>query len=152
MSLARALHAAEYIAAGTLSQFVDKLDSPLSRKGRLSAQAISSVAIPNISLPDKVSAKVICSLWRSNVLLKYAHSVDRDELWDFLQHSVTTPDGDIFDVAAPLPGAIIATPHYGPFLPLCLDLIRRFDGKRKLNIMFNDPVKTPSNRSHEDLF
>lgn len=152
MSLTLKKHELEYVLAGLASPMLARTNAPVSIKARSAAKAIHSLLGAGGCSPRETAAKIIASLWRSNVLLKYAHSVPKRELWAFFEKNVETPAAGIFETVSEMEGAIIATPHYGPFLPLCLDLIRRFDGRRRLNIMFNDPAKTPSNRAHAELF
>lgn len=152
MSRALLAHGAEYAMAGRLSGALSLSHTPLSAKARAGARAIHALPIRGDESLHRTTTGIIRSLWRSNILLKHAHSVAKPELWRFLEGCVATRGADIVEATAAYPCAIIATPHFGPFLPLCLDLIRRFEGKRRLNIMFNDPALTPSNRAHEDLF
>lgn len=145
-------HGTEYALAGRLSGALALLDTPISVKARRGARAIRALPIGSNESLQRTTRRIICSLWRSNILLKHAHAASKPELWRFLETHVAARGTDIVEATSAHPCAIIATPHFGPFLPLCLDLIRRFEGKRRLNIMFNDPALTPSNRAHENLF
>lgn len=132
--------------------WLDRLAVGARQKALRSAGVIHALDLARDESVSQTARAVFTSLWQSHLLLRYAGRVRREVLWDFLDERVEQTHVDLVEESARHHSAIIATPHYGPFLPLCIYLIRRFDGVRKLNIMFNDPAKTPSNRQHEDLF
>lgn len=127
------------------------LDANVHRKAYCSAGVIQSLGIGGASRSAD-SRQAFMSLWRSHLLLQYINGQSREAIWSFFDTCVHVQGPDLRSLEQMQTGAIIATPHYGAFLPLCVYLIRLFDEGRKLHVMFNDPAQTPSNRQHEDLF
>ncbi|WP_166210608.1 lysophospholipid acyltransferase family protein [Cognatiluteimonas telluris] len=127
------------------------LDGSAHRKADLAAGVIHALGIGGRSRPA-IAREVFMSLWRSHLILQYINGASKESIWSFLDANVHVTGPDLRELEKRPQGAIIATPHYGAFLPLCVYLIQLFDQGRKLHVMFNDPAKTPSNRGHEDLF
>ncbi|MBK8284057.1 MAG: lysophospholipid acyltransferase family protein [Ahniella sp.] len=100
-----------------------------------------------------LSDRIFASLWRSHLLLRENFEVSLKDLEAFLDGHIKELGATDMDRIAAMPGGVIlATPHYGAFITTCLFLIRRLHGRKRFNVIFNDPAITPSNAVYEPLF
>lgn len=96
---------------------------------------------------------IFASYWRSNLLLRHSFDAPLPEIEGYLDRDVRESGVvDIDHIAAVPGGVILATPHYGAFVTACLFAIRKLHGRKRFNVIFNDPAITPSNEVYEPLF
>lgn len=97
--------------------------------------------------------RVFLSLWRSLLLLGYGFKSSVPRLHRFLRSRVVERGEISLDEIADMPGGVIlAAPHYGAFIPVCLRVIQLMHGRKRFNVIFNDPKVTPSNAPYGELF
>ena len=121
--------------------------------GRRATRVLASLGI-NLGVPLPIlSDRIFASLWRSHLLLRDNFDAPLPDLESFLDREIRELGAfDMEQVAAMPGGVILATPHYGAFITVCLFLIRKLHGRKRFNVIFNDPAITPSNAVYEPLF
>ena len=101
----------------------------------------------------KFESDVLLSLLRSMLLLRCGFQAPVEEVEKILRTRVRIDAGSYLqDMLSQSGGLILATPHYGAFIPLLMKLSQLCNGRKKLNVIFNDPKVTPSNAQYGELF
>lgn len=102
---------------------------------------------------DTLSHRIFASYWRSHLLLRHSFETPLPKIEEYLDCNVQESGAvDMDHIAAMHGGVILATPHYGAFITACLFAIRKLHGRKRFNVIFNDPAITPSNKVYEPLF
>ena len=122
---------------------------PGVRATRVLADLGIDLGVDRATLSDRIFA----SYWRSHLLLQHGFDAPLPEIEGYLDCDVQESGVvDIGRIAAMSGGVILATPHYGAFITGCLFAIRKLHGRKRFNVIFNDPAVTPSNEVYEPLF
>lgn len=148
MMLSRLLYACAPIGA-LLSQPL-----PTSRHpGKRASRALRDLGIDIEQNTASFEFGVLLSLWRSLLLLRFGLRAPVPKVHHFLRTCVRGQDLQRLDELLSRQGGLIfATPHYGAFIPLLMKLSQACHGKKRLNVIFNDPKVTPSNAQYGELF
>ena len=101
----------------------------------------------------RFESNVLLSLWRSMLLLRWGFQAPVEDVENILHTRVRLNAGlGLEDMLSQSGGIILATPHYGAFIPLLMKLSQLCKGRKKFNVIFNDPKVTPSNAQYGELF
>lgn len=148
----RISHAALYGAIPLIGRLGRTLPASM-HPGVRAVRVLDALRI-DFGLPPKIlSGRIFASAWRSHLLMQHCASLPVPDLEEFLDQNFDEHGSTSMEQIATTPGGIIlATPHYGAFITACLFAIRRLHGRKRFNVIFNDPAVTPSNAVYEPLF
>lgn len=127
---------------------------PTSRHpGKKASRTLHELGINVGRKRRKFEADVLLSFWRSMLLLRCGFEAPVEEV-DYLLRTRVHGNGieRLEKLLSRTDGLILTTPHYGAFIPLLMKLSQICHGRKKLNVIFNDPKVTPSNAKYGDLF
>ncbi len=121
--------------------------------GKLASAALRKAGIDLEQDRSRFEYDVMLSLWRSMLLLRHGLEAPVPEVEKLLSKEVHgTGLARVEAILEEEPGTILAIPHYGAFIPLLMKMSQVCKGKKKFNVIFNDPKVTPSNAQYGELF
>ena len=126
---------------------------PSLHPGKRASRMMQELGIAPGTSWRRFEFRLFLSLWRSLLLLDHGFTSPVPRLHRFLRTRVTERGTRSLDEIADMSGGVIlAAPHYGAFIPACLRVIQSMHGRKRFNVIFNDPKVTPSNAPYGELF